>query len=275
MKKESKDIISCVPSMQDTTSYYQPFMCDGKKITCVFENPTWLEELLQRPVAGIAGSRLCVLFKILRNMMCRLRDDYSSQLYRHRVCIVNGARKVSSKSIKKDYRGLAEKNIATLKDAVLGSSLVICFGKNAQKAFNVTCRSLKKDKAEAISDIQSVEVYHLCGTAYNRLSVLDGLMQKYNLSEHLRGMVGLIVIAEYLATWYDMACCHKKMMPFSEFSAPFRKGGKGLYKGMFKVHTINFKTMLSCTECSASCCRNCGSMGCWATSRHHTGDHVQ
>lgn len=267
MKKESKDIISCVLSMQDTTSYYQPFMCDGKKITCVFENPTWLEELLQRPVAGIAGSRLCVLFKILRHMDCKLSSDFDSQLFRHRVCIVNGVREVYSTSANISdckYRELVKANEGKLKEAVEDACLVVCFGNRAEIAMR-----------EIGYRGKYVKVYHLSDKGLGKIILLDDILSAYNFPASFRGLARLIVVAEYLATWYDaVISVDKELISFSEFTKPFRKCAQHSYLNMdirdrIMKHTINFETILNCAECSDSCCRYCGAIECRAATVYH------
>ena len=235
---------------EQTSSYYQPFQGNvGQKITCIFENPTWLEELYKRPVAGMAGSRLCVLFRILRNMECKLSNDFGSQLYRSKVCIVNGVRKVSSKSFcQGEYNKLLDENIETLEAAVADAKLIICFGDNAERAF----KRLGNNAAYA-------KVYHLCDTALNRLSVIRNLCHKYELPELFAGLVRLSVLAEYLATWYEKTIV---VEDFAKFAKPFQKGGGGNYRSEFEMHKINFDELLNNCDCSLKCCNCCGTLEC-------------
>ena len=239
------------PSEQITTSYYQPFQGEGKKITCVFENPTWLEELHQRPVAGVAGSRLCGLFKILRHMDCQLTKDLKTQLFRRRVCIVNGVRKVSSVSIKrKDYLSLIDDNQKTLRCAISNADMIICFGGRAEMA-------LKKVDA----GVKYAKTYHLCGRAFNRLVNLSGLGESYGLPESHLGLVGLIVIAEYLATWYQQWKSGKEYISFAKFAKPFQrtrgKVGSGRYVTGHKMRKIDISALLNLNGCSLNCCQSC------------------
>ncbi len=237
----------------ETTSYYQPFQGDAsRKITCIFENPTWLEELHHRPVAGVAGSRLCALFKVLRNMQCKLTTDFGTHMFRHKVCIVNGARRVYSTSTSitdATYRKYVEENRPELESALENSKMIICFGDRAEVALKEVCSTKRYAK-----------VYHLSDTGISRLCNLGELRIRYSLPESHRGLVILLIYAEYLARWYEN---NNYTTKFSDFTEPFRhNGAEEDEASRNRWHKIDIKRLMNQCNCSGQCCIHCGLTEC-------------
>lgn len=223
------------------TDYSKATMCfqppsEGNHITCVFENPTWREKICGYPVAGITGSNLCLLFHILRCMDSKFIEKFRGQLFRCRVCIVNGSQAVYDSSDERadgDYLKDVCNNSKLIKEALQINDverLVLCFGDRAELAVKKVMPACRFTK-----------VYHLSGHALNGICQYDAMAKKYGLPEVMRGAMPLILIAEYIVNHYEA----DGFMEFSEFVKPFRSNGDGDFLKGTKRHNLDMVRLAS------------------------------
>lgn len=246
-----------------TCAYYQAPV-DGNPIVAVFENPTWREYALERPVTGVAGANLCVIFRLLRlmhrNGKLNLSEIRENDLYKCRCAIVDVSRKAYSKSTNcsdDDFKKDVEAHIETLQTLIGEGKIVICFGGRARQALDIL------RKSENCSQKIQINVCQLSNTALTKFAVLDGLRRRLHLSEAMIGLVPLIVVTEYICARLQ----GEHMGEFREFYKGFRKHGNGDYPNGFHARLLS--AMIGCESqccklCSNSCCEN---MQCQKTER--------
>lgn len=176
-----------------TCAYYQAPV-DGNPIVAVFENPTWREYALGRPVTGVAGANLCVIFRLLRLMHRTGKSNLAGireiDLYKCRCAIVDASRKAYLKSTNRsdcDFKKDVATHIETLQTLIGDDKIVICFGGRARRALDIL------RKSEKCSPKVQINVCQLSNTALARFAVLDRLRRWLHLSEAMIGLVPLIM----------------------------------------------------------------------------------
>lgn len=226
-----------MPDFSKSTMYFQP-PSNGNRITCVFENPTWREKLYGYPAAGITGSNLCLLFHILRCMESTLRKEFSEQLFRCKVCIVNGSQEVYDSSgdrRDRDYVKDVGNNSEIIKYALQSNDarrFVLCFGDRAELAVKSVMPKCK-----------FIKVYHLSGRALKGICRYDVMVERYGIPDIMRSAMPLILIAEYIVTYYES----DDFESFHEFVNPFRTNGNGvLQKDVIHVLDIDQLSRIQC-----------------------------
>ena len=208
-------------------SFYQPPV-DGNSILAVFENPTWKEQLLNRPVMGETGIHLSLLLDILRNMRCEFSEHFRNQLYKYHIGIVNAIRFSGDLSNVKQcvLEKLIEENGEILAHAVNNSKLVLLFGENAQNAY-IWYR--KHSGINLLKQHQCViSVYHLSNRALAQIGNASAI-SKFLKRKSLVGFIPLLpmesklaVIAEYIAYTYERQNnCPFSFEDFQSFIKPF------------------------------------------------------
>ena len=238
-----------------TCAYYQAPV-DGNPIVAVFENPTWREYALGRPVTGVAGANLSVIFRLLRLMHRTGKLNPAGireiDLYKCRCAIVDASRKAYSRSTNRsadDFRKDVEANIENLQTLIGEGKIVVCFGERARQALDIL------RKREKCSPKVQINVCQLSNTALARFAVLDRLRRWLHLSEAMIGLVPLIIVTEYIC-----ARLHGEQIgEFCEFYKGFRKHGNGDYPDGFSVRLSSEMNIFGgrcCKLCSNSCCEN-------------------
>lgn len=234
-----------------TCAYYQAPV-DGNPIVAVFENPTWREYALERPVTGVAGANLCVIFRLLRLMfrMGKLKCTgvHETDLYKCRCAIVDASRKEYSNSKDRSDHDFKEdvKNNAEMLVKVIGKDkIVVCFGGRASKALKILGRSC--------SPRMQIDVCQLSNLAISKFAMLDLLRRRLHLSEAMIGFVPLIVIAEYICD----RMLGGKFYTFREFYKDFRKGGNGDYPEKFNARLKSVMNVFEMQCCKVCCTGKC------------------
>lgn len=188
------------------------------KVVCVFEQPTWREYLLKRPVSGETGCNLEILFNLLKSVDGCISEDIRNQFDRYKCCIVN------ARWIKTERGANTECFLQKLSDGderikyLLNASLIFCFGNEAAVAINALARTHKR----LFSSINIVSVYHLSQTAMMQLHNTDKIFEEYGLSKEWQPLMPLIIVAEYVLSRIEK----RDVGEFCEFVEGFRKGKK-------------------------------------------------
>ena len=231
--------------------YYQP-PADGNPIVAVFENPTWREVCFGRPVMGVAGSNLCVLFQLLRALWVKadgfIRGVPRECFYRCKCAIVDGSKSVYSCS-KEKSDGKFQSDVAQNADLIRGvlseEAIVVCFGKRASKAIDIVIQD-----SEIILK-HRVDVCQLSTLGLQRISNTGGLLNSLKLPECMRGMIPLLIVAEYILA----KLAQKEVGDFETFKKGFVKSGDGCYPLGFiplwddRVGKEFKKMQVNCVDC--------------------------
>lgn len=236
--------------MKTCACYQAPV--DGNPIVAVFENPTWREYALGRPVTGVAGANLCVIFRLLRLMhrtgKLKIVGIREIDLYKCRCAIVDASHKAYSKSTNRsddEFRASVEKNSKTLQALIGTDKIVICFGKRARQALDIL--------GEKCCPKIQINVCQLSNTALSKFAVLEGLRKRLHLSEAMLGVVPMIIISEYISARLQ----GENVGEFCNFYKGFRKGGDGNYPRDFKSRLLVVKNEFErfCNKvCMNECC---------------------
>ena len=220
-----------------TCSFYQAPV-EGNRILAVFENPTWKEQMLNRPAMGGTGVHLSILFNILRNMECQLAKDFGSQLFKYHVGIVNAIRFSGDlTNVKKEiWHPLIAENSKVFAQAVNGCKLILLFGENAQRAYDFYHDEYKiTTNFKRVSEPNCViGVYHLSTRAIanicNATALNLFLERKHTVGfiPQIPKEVQLAIIAEYIASKYEEnKNCELSCRQFQDFISPFLCSGNG------------------------------------------------
>lgn len=198
--------------------YFQP-RGEGNAITAIFENPTHLEKLANRPVVGNTGVNLYLLLNYIGILDSNLSKEFDGQLDKLKICIVNAMRVFGDVA---NFLPVAKKwviadNFPALRQAVRGCSLLLLFGKSAELAY----RLLRF--RNCVSGIKAISVYHLSDTALcrlNKTSIECYLKQRKCVLKDadIVGRSGpqLKLIADYISAQYDNTEC--SFVEISEFT---------------------------------------------------------
>ena len=210
-------------------SFYQPSV-DGNRVLAIFENPTWKEQMLNRPVMGETGIHLSLLFENLRNMECRLSRDFGNLFSKYRIGIVNAIRFSGDLTCLKQSAldCLIDENHEIVDGAIRNSDIVFLFGEVAQKAYDYCVKGNSRLPNSVIG------IYHLSRNALMQICNPNALGKFLERKSHV-GFVPqlpyetqIAVISEYIAYKYED---HEKLnLSFKEFQSfirPFLKTGDG------------------------------------------------
>ena len=238
-----------------TCAYYQAPV-DGNPIVAVFENPTWREYALGRPVTGVAGANLCVIFRLLRLMHRTGKLNPAGireiDLYKCRCAIVDASCKAYSRSTNRsadDFRKDVEANIENLQTLIGEGKIVVCFGERARQALDIL------RKREKCSPKVQINVCQLSNTALSKFAALEGLRKRLQLTEAMIGVVPMIIISEYIGARLQ----GENVGEFRSFYKGFRKEGDGDYPKVFSARLSSVAEVFEgqCYKtCSNSCCAN-------------------
>ncbi len=216
-----------------TYSFYQPSV-EGNRILAVFENPTWKEQMLNRPSMGETGIHLSMLFNILRNMECQFAKDFCNQLFKYHVGIVNAIRFSGDLANVTDSvrNWLIIENAERFATAMKNAELVLLFGENAQAGYTYFENHLGKEKDKHPKCV--ISIYHLSRRALAKISnataVNKFLERKHavGFTPRLPNEVQLAIIAEYIASKYEENNnCELGFKQFQDFIRPFLRSGDG------------------------------------------------